>query len=404
MNLAIPRPTRPAVPRDSAAGAVLTIDLAAVVANYRTLSDLVGGGPLAGRTDEPGRLPAPVAARSDARAASAAVVKADAYGLGAAAVAPALFDAGCRTFFVAHLEEALALRRFIPREAAIAVMHGVFPGGEAECVASGIVPVSNSLAQLGRWADQARAAGRRLPAILQIDTGMARFGLPPADLPRARDQLGPLALTHVMSHLACADTPDHPANAEQRARFDGARALLPAAPATLAASSGIFLGAPFHYELVRPGAALYGVAPTATRPNPMRPVIRLDAKVVQCRDVPAGTPVGYGHTARAAQPARLATIAVGYADGYLRSGSNAGAAWFGDTALPIMGRISMDSIVLDASAVPDGALNEGDTVELIGPHRGVDAVAADAGTIGYEVLTSLGQRYHRVYHTGGEVA
>ncbi len=388
---------------------MLTIDLVAVADNYRTLTALVGRAtgaravPIDPTSLVATRDPAASAALTKG-AACAAVVKADAYGLGAAQVAPALFEAGCRFFFVAHLEEALAVRRVIPREAVIAVMHGVFAGGEPECVAGNIIPVSNSLAQLGRWADQARAVGRRLPAILQIDTGMARFGLPAADLPRARDQLGPLALTHVMSHLACADTPDDPANAEQRARFERARALFPNTAATLAASSGIFLGAPFHYDLVRPGAALYGVAPVTGVRNPMQPVIRLDAKVVQCRDVPAGTPVGYGHTARTTAPARLATIAVGYADGYLRSGSNQGAAWFGDVALPIMGRISMDSIVLDASTLPDGALNEGDTVELIGPHRGVDAVAAEAGTIGYEVLTSLGQRYHRVYRAAGDAA
>ena len=325
------------------------------------------------------------------------MVKADAYGLGAARVAPVLFAAGCRHFFVAHLEEALALRRVVSREAAIYIMHGVFAGGEGECVANDLVPVSNSLAQLARWADQARAVERRLPGVVQIDTGMARFGFAPAELATARDTLRHLALAFSMSHLACADTPGDPANVAQRARFDAARAELPVAPATLAASSGIFLGSDFHYDLVRPGAALYGVAPVPGIANPLRSVIRLDAKVVQLRSVPAGTPIGYGHTARTVGPACLATIAVGYADGYLRAGSNQGAAWFGDTALPLMGRVSMDSIVLDASLLPAGALREGDMVELIGPHRTVDAVAADAGTIGYEILTSLGRRYHRRY-------
>ncbi len=349
-----------------AAGALLTIDLRAIVENYRILQARIG------------------------TATCGAVVKADAYGLGAAKVAPALFAAGCRHFFVAHLEEGIALRRALSNAAAIYIMHGVFPGGEPACIAHDLVPVSNSPAQLARWAEQARRSGRSLPAIIQVDTGMARFGVDPADL-RA------LALRFVMSHLACADAPGDPANADQRARFDAARAQLPSAPATLAASSGIFLGLPFHYDLVRPGAALYGVAPTAGAPNPMRAVIRLDAKIVQLRDVPAGTPIGYGHSARTTAPARLATIAVGYADGYLRSGSSHGAAWFGDIALPIMGRVSMDSIVLDAAAAPANALREGSIVELIGPHRGVDAVAADADTIGYEILTSLGRRYHRRY-------
>jgi alanine racemase len=376
MNFAAPLASSELSGADSA-GALLTIDLGAIAANYRLIQQRIGA------------------------ATCGAVVKADAYGLGAATVAPALFTAGCRHFFVAHLDEGVALRRALPADAAVYIMHGVFAGGEAACVANDLVPVSNSRAQLARWAAQARAAGRRLPAIIQLDTGMARFGFAVGDLAAIGDDLRSLALHFVMSHLACADTPSHPANAEQRARFDALRAELPPAPATLAASSGCFLDPAFHYDLVRPGAALYGVAPAANAPNPMHQVIRLDAKIVQLRDVPAGTPIGYGHSARTAAPARLATIAVGYADGYLRSGSNHGAAWFGDIALPIMGRVSMDSIVLDASAGPPNALHEGSIVELIGPHRGVDAVAADAGTIGYEVLTSLGRRYHRRYISEG---
>ncbi len=372
MNPEARKASSPACGADTA-GALLTVDLAAIQSNYVLLQSRVSP------------------------ATCGAVVKADAYGLGANEVAPVLFAAGCRHFFVAHLDEGLALRRSLSPAAAIYVMHGVFPGGEAACAAHDLVPVSNSRAQLARWSAQARSTGRRLPAIVQVDTGMARFGFADADVDHLGEDLGHLDLRFVMSHLACADTPDHPANTEQRTRFEALRTRLPNAPATLAASSGSFLDGSFHFDLVRPGAALYGVAPTADAPNPLRPVIRLDAKIVQLRDVPAGTPIGYGHSVRTAGPARLATIAVGYADGYLRSGSNQGFAWSGDIALPIMGRISMDSIVLDASALPDGAVHEGSFVELIGPHRGVDAVAADAGTIGYEVLTSLGRRYHRRY-------
>lgn len=376
MNFAAPLSSDP-YPGAEAAGALLTVDLDAIAENYRTVKTRVGP------------------------AKCGAVVKADAYGLGAPMVAPILFAAGCRHFFVAHLEEGVALRRALPASGRIYIMHGVFAGGEAVCIAHDLVPVSNSREQLARWAAQARLVERRLPTIIQCDTGMARFGFEATDLAAISNDLRPLALHFVMSHLACADTQDDPANAEQRARFELLRAQLPPAPATLAASSGSFLGPAFHYDLVRPGAALYGVAPTVGAANPMRAVIRLDAKIVQLRDVPAGTPVGYGHSARTTAPARLATIAVGYADGYLRSGSNRGAAWFGDIAFPIMGRVSMDSIVLDASAAPSGALHEGSTVELIGPHRGVDAVASDAGTIGYEVLTSLGRRYHRRYLSEG---
>lgn len=368
MDARLPASFAASIDRDRAAGAMLTIDLAAVADNWRLLRDQV------------------------APARCGAVVKADAYGLGASFVGPTLFAAGCREFFVAHLDEGIALRAHLPPEASIYVMHGVFAGGEAECVAHDLIPVLNSPAQLSRW--RARA-----PAVIQVDTGMARFGFTADDLPSLPDAFD---LRFVMSHLACADDPEHPANAAQLAAFARVRAALPPAPASLAASSGIFLASAFHHDLVRPGAALYGVAPQPGRPFGLRPVIRLDAKVVQLRRVSAGTAIGYGHTAHTAAPATLATIAVGYADGYLRSGSNRGAAWFGDVALPVLGRVSMDSIVLDASAVPDGALEEGSFVELIGPHRSVDAVAADAGTIGYEVLTSLGHRYHRRYVHSGE--
>ena len=347
-----------------ASGAILTIDLGALAANYRLLRDWV------------------------APARCGAVVKADAYGLGAEQIGPALFAAGCREFFVAHLNEGIALRTHL-EAATIYIMHGVFPGGEADCLAYDLIPVINSAPQLDRWA--AAGAAR---AVVQLDTGMARFGFPEGALPSLPDGV---KLDFVMSHLACADEPEHPANAGQLAAFTRLRAALPPAPASLVASSGIFLDRTYHHDLVRPGAALYGVAPQPGRRFGLRPVIRLDAKIVQLRRVPGGTPIGYGHTARVPAPATLATIAVGYADGYLRSGSNHGAAWFGDTALPILGRVSMDSIVLDATALPDGALQEGSLVELIGPHRDVDAVAADAGTIGYEVLTSLGQRYQRRY-------
>ncbi len=356
--------------RHHASGAVLTIDLGALAANYHLLR------------------------RRLAPARCGGVVKADAYGLGASRVGPALFAAGCLEFFVAHLDEGIALRSHLPGSATIYVMHGVFEGGERECVAHDLVPVLNSPPQLTRWAALASALSRRLPAAIQLDTGMARFGFDGDGAPAVPPSLD---LDLVMSHLACADEPDHPANAAQLAAFTRLRATLPAAPASLVASSGIFLASEFHHDLARPGAALYGVAPQPGRAFGLHPVIRLDAKIVQLRRVAADTPIGYGHTARTTAAATLATIAVGYADGYLRSGSNHGSAWFGDIALPIMGRVSMDSIVLDASAVPDGALQEGSFVELIGPHRGVDAVAADAGTIGYEVLTSLGRRYDRRY-------
>jgi alanine racemase len=228
---------------------------------------------------------------------------------------------------------------------------------------------------------------------------MARFGLSEDDV-RTLDnnyQLDALDLRLVMSHLACADEPDHLANAMQFARFQQMGKLLPCRRMSLAASSGIFLGSEYHFELVRPGAALYGIAPQADSPNPMRPVVRLQGKVVQVRDVSENTPVGYGHTATTTSPSRLATVAVGYADGFLRSLSSRGGGWFNGSYLPLIGRVSMDSIILDATALPAGSLLPGALVDLISPDQDLDALAREAGTIGYELLTSLGSRYHRQY-------
>lgn len=361
------------------AGAWLTVDLAALRDNYRRLRQRLDG------------------------VACAAVVKADAYGLGAARVAPALAGEGCRQFFVAHLDEALALRPLLGESCEIFVLNGLPLGAEAEAGAAGVVPVLNSLAQLDAWAALARRQERVLPAVIQVDSGMSRLGLSPAELARlgeAPQRLAGLDLRLVMSHLACADEPAHPANAAQRASFTASRRLLPAAPASLANSSGIFLGPEFHFDLARPGVALYGGNPLPGAANPMRPVVRLEAKVIQVRELPAGAAVGYGYSYRAAAPMRVATISLGYADGWQRSLSNAGQAYFGEVALPLVGRVSMDSVTLDVSALPEAALPPGAVVELLGERQSVDAVAAAAGTIGYEILTSLGHRYHRRYLDG----
>jgi len=356
------------------AGAVLTVDLAAIVENWRRLGARLG------------------------KAACAAVVKADAYGLGAGAVAGALSAAGCADFFVAHVDEGIDLRAaFGAASRRIFVLNGTPAGTEADFVAAGLIPVVNTLGQLAGWRAHARAVGSRLPVALQVDSGMSRLGLPAADV--AALAAGPsafegLSVVLVMSHLACADEPAHPANAMQRDAFRRLSAMLPAAPASLANSSGIFLGEAYHGDLARPGAALYGINPTPLQPNPMLPAVALAARVIQVRDVPAGTGVGYGHMAKAAGPARLATISLGYADGWPR---NAAADAFLDGArLPFIGRVSMDSIILDATACPRPP-REGDMVQLIGPGQTVDAVAHAAGTIGYEILTRLGTRFHRRY-------
>lgn len=359
---------------------ILTVDLDAIIANYRTLTAELMPGTICG-----------------------GVVKADAYGLGARYVVPALAAAGCTHFFVAHLGEALALRDVLPRDAALYVLNGLAEGEEAEFVAGGLVPALNNLDQIARWAKTARAAGRRLPAVVHVDTGMSRLGLPPAETQRliaAPDMLADLDVRFLMSHLACADEPGEPLNLWQLGEFRALRAALPQLRASLANSSGIFLGPEYHFDLARPGCALYGINPVPGRPNPMRPVARLDGKVLQIHEVDPPRSVGYGATHRVVGRTRIATVAAGYADGWPRSLSNRGSAFAGDVRVPVIGRVSMDLTTLDVTAVPQ--LRAGDTVELMGPRLPVDEVAEAAGTIGYEVLTRLGRRYQRVY-LGGAV-
>ena len=360
---------------DPAALAWLEIDLSAIAANWRALAALHPAGPVAG------------------------VVKADAYGLGAVHVAPALHAAGCRHFFTAHLAEAVAICPSLPG-AMIAVLNGMPPGSEAAFVAHGILPVLASPGEIERWAALARRHGRRLPALLHLDTGMSRLGLDAgqtAALAADPARLDGIEVRFVMTHLVSSEVPEDPINALQRARFAAACATLPALPRSFANSSGVFLGEDFASDLARPGAALYGINPTPGRVNPMRPVVRLAARVLALHDVPAGQSVGYNSTWIAQRTSRIATLGVGYADGWLRSHSGRGHAHFDGAMLPLVGRVSMDLTTFDATAAP--ALRQGDWLELIGPDRPADAVAEAAGTNGYEVLTSLGRRYHRVYAT-----
>ncbi len=331
---------------------------------------------------------------------TAAVVKADAYGLGADMVSQTLFDAGCRHFFVAHIDEALALRLRLPAQARIFVLNGLQPGNETSCAAMAITPVLNSLEQIAQWAVHAKTLGRKLAAAVQIDTGMCRLGLSPKELETLTSQpqlLDGIDIAFVMSHLACADEPGHACNAAQLSAMRQATIAFPDVPVCFSNSGGIFLGREYHNHLLRPGIALYGGAPSLDRPNPMKPVVRLDLAVIQTRTVPAGSLVGYGGSFEASGSTRLATIAAGYADGLPRSLSNRGAAWYDGVRLPIAGRVSMDSIILDISALPEGTLTQGSFVQMIGPEQTLEDIADDAGTIAYEILTGLGRRYRRTY-------
>ncbi|HEY1411599.1 MAG TPA: alanine racemase [Rhodopila sp.] len=346
--------------------AILEVDLDAVVANWRVLCERHPWGAVAG------------------------VVKADGYGLGARDVAGALYAAGCRHFFVAYLNEAMAIRDVVP-DAMLAVLSGPIPGTESAYAVHGLTPVLGSLDEIARW---------RGEAILHVDTGMSRLGLSSQELAALaadRSLLDGVSIRYVMSHLVSSEWPEDPVNEMQRQRFAAARALLPRAPSSLANSSGIFLGAAFRSDLARPGAALFGVNPTPGRPNPMRHVVRLSVRVLAVREVPAGATVGYNATWTAARPSRIATAALGYADGFHRSLSGRGRAYFDGTPVSLVGRVSMDLTTFDVTDLP--AVQPGCWLEVLGPHLSADDVAEAAGTNGYEVLTSLGRRFHRVYRT-----
>ncbi|RNF31507.1 alanine racemase [Massilia aurea] len=365
------------------AGAILTVDLDAVRANYRLLRER-------GQAD-------------GAQAACAAVLKADAYGLGMDKVAQALVREGCRSFFVAHLDEGIRLRQLVPADCTIHVMHGAMPGTARDCVEHDLVPVLNDPGQVAEWRALARELGRQLPAALQVDTGMSRMGLAPADLERLRQDpawLEGIDLRLVMSHLACADVPPHPLNDRQRLRFQEVRALFPGVPASLANSSGVFLGGAWHFDLLRPGCALYGINPQPGHANPLAQAVSLAARVVQLRTVAAGDIVGYGARYVAQGERRIATIAIGYADGWLRALTGHSQAFVDGVAVPFAGTVSMDSITLDVTGIPEARIAPGQTVDLLCPQQTVDEVAGQAGTIGYEVLTRLGARFYRHYVGG----
>ncbi len=285
----------------------------------------------------------------------------------------------------------------------VAVLNGLIPGTEAEYVAHGLTPVLGSLAEIAAWGAQARREGRRLPAILHVDTGMSRLGLDAPGLAALREDPGRLegiAVDYVMTHLVSSEVPGDPLNEAQRARFAAACAGLPPARRSLANSSGIFLGPGWGSDLARPGAALYGINPTPGTANPMRPVVSLRVRVLSVRDIAPGTSVGYNATWTASRPSRIATAAIGYADGWHRSqsgtdGRSGGLAIFDGSPIPLVGRVSMDLTTFDVTDHP--TLAPGAWLELIGPARSPDDVAVAAGTNGYEVLTSLGRRFARQY-------
>ncbi len=364
------------------ARAILRVDLAALRGNFRILKSAA------------------------APAECAAVVKADAYGLGIAPVAAALATEGCSTFFVASLGEAKRLRS-LQASIDIFVLDGLINGCAADYAAHALRPVLGSLAEIAEWSAYCASIGKKLAAALHIDTGMSRLGLPSdeaAALFQDTSALNTFELVLIMSHLACADTLGDPKTEAQRAAFDAACARLPDAPRSLANSAGTLGGSSLHYDLVRPGIALFGGRAINDSPNPMAPVAYVSARVLQVRNVAPGETVGYGATYRVTQPSRIATVALGYADGYLRSivggpGPPNPCISIAGQRVPIVGRVSMDMTALDVTEVPEDLVARGEFVEMMGADLSVDDLADHAGTIGYEILTRLGSRLHRHYVT-----
>ncbi|MCW9036028.1 MAG: alanine racemase [Rhodospirillales bacterium] len=362
-------------PRDTA---VLTIDLDAITANYQLLATTTKG------------------------AECAAVVKADAYGLGVERVAPALAASGCKTFFVATIDEGIQLRSILPKPD-IHVLNGIMLNTEDDFIAHNLIPVLNSLTQIEDWKRHCGRKEQVFPADIHFDTGMNRLGLTPNErfqLYEQPDLLTGMDIRLCLSHLACADVLDDPMNERQLTNFMEIRRMVPIGRECLANSSGIYLSPPYHLDMVRPGCALYGINPRPEISNPMAQAVHLQGKILQVRDVDSPMSVGYGASHKVMGKGKIATVAVGYADGYLRSLGGNSKVSIGDFKVPVVGRVSMDLITIDVTNVPENTAKPGAFVDVIGPHNPVDVVAKNAGTIGYEILTSLGNRYHRLYVGG----
>jgi alanine racemase len=367
----------------ASASGVLTVDLDAIIANWRKLE------------------------KSAVPAECAAVVKANAYGCGAEQVARALAGAGCKTFFVATIEEARVVRAAAPN-AAIYALSGFFQSTGEEFAKIDCKPVIGDLNELAEWDVFCRRSGWSGGAAIHIDTGMNRLGLTITEaqgiIPRIN--AGDHGITLVMSHLASAEQLNNPMNAKQITSFREIASLFSGVPASLANSSGIFLGSQFQFDLVRPGAALYGINPTPEADNPMLPVVELKARIVQIRNVEKGETVGYGGTWTARRPTRIAIVSAGYADGYFRAasandGTRGAEVVVAGKRCPIAGRVSMDLIAVDVTDLEKNAARRGHLATLIGDGITVDELAHHFGTIGYEVMTSLGRRFTRIYK-GGE--
>jgi alanine racemase len=354
----------------------LTVRLGAIQANYRLCQRLAGPAAVSG------------------------VVKADAYGCGLVPVAKALGEAGCDTYFVARLEEGIALRKAQPA-ARIFVLDGAAPDTVPALIGNALTPVLNSLAEIAGWAAAAGAVMRELEAAVHIDTGMSRLGLPAEELSLLskewKKRLDGIRVVLWMSHLACADEPEAKMNSVQLDRFRTALAMLPPGPASFASSGGVLLGKEYAFDMVRPGIGLYGGNVQHAPSNPFSVAAVLEARVLQLRRIDSGTSVGYGASFRAKRPTVLATVALGYADGLMRAIGNRGHAAIAGFRAPIAGRVSMDLTTLDVTDIPADRLSTDGYAEFFGDTIALEEVAAAADTAAYEILTSLTPRVPRHY-------
>lgn len=328
-----------------------------------------------------------------------AVVKADAYNLGIEPIASTLVDTGCNVFFVAYLDEGISLRKCLgSHDAEIYVFNGFLQGCEEDFIHYNLIPVITDLDQMESWKKQAQKMNQRLSIALHFDTGMRRTGLPLEQLSLFPSQ-SPKELTIklVMSHMACADVPRHVFNTIQYSRFLKINSHFSGIPASLANSNAIFLDSSYHFQVVRPGKALYGLNPLLDQPNPMHPVVSLWAKIYQLQTIHAQETIGYSQTYKAKKTERVATITIGYADGVPWLMENQGLVMIQGFPAPIIGRISMDLLTVNVTDVPESLLFPGQWVELIGNEVNIEKWATHANSISYEILLGLGKRLTRVY-------